>query len=232
MLLFGPPKTSKLHAKHDLEGLIKARLYWHEKVLEQQAAENYGECVAKREIRQFRGSRPVRTDLAVAAVVLAQEKLDRAATKEAEVVAAIGSFGDTRVIEPLINALRDSGAVEDPYWSYIASAAETGLSKVGSPAVEPLISRLGDKDSRVRRGAVMTLGKIGDARAVQPLISALRDKDRKVRSAAAMMLSKIGGTRAVKALIRALHDEYRKADFEERNEITRALEKLGVAEAD
>jgi HEAT repeat protein len=57
----------------------------------------------------------------------------------------------------------------------VAKARES-LIKIGSSAVEPLISLLKYDDVSLRERAVQILGKIGDARAVEPLLESLRDK--------------------------------------------------------
>ena len=58
-------------------------------------------------------------------------------------------------------------------------------SSVMPSAVEPLIARLGDTDSDVRRGAAEALARLGEARAVEPLIARLGDTDSDVRRGAA-----------------------------------------------
>lgn len=65
------------------------------------------------------------------------------------------------------------------------------LGLIGEPAVEPLITALGDEDSSVRVRAAEALGRIGDERAVEPLSTALNDEDETVRVFARMGLKSI-----------------------------------------
>ena len=51
----------------------------------------------------------------------------------------------------------------------VDSRAWGRLVSMGDDAVEPLIARLGDEDSGIREGIVLTLGGIKDSRAVEPL---------------------------------------------------------------
>jgi tetratricopeptide (TPR) repeat protein len=76
------------------------------------------------------------------------------------------TIGDSRAVEPLIRALRDSDTI-------VGKSAADALGKIGDPrAVEPLIGALRDSAISVRESAVAALGTIGDP-AVEPLIKAL-----------------------------------------------------------
>ncbi|MGA1870191.1 MAG: DUF2330 domain-containing protein [bacterium] len=75
------------------------------------------------------------------------------------------------------------------------------------PALEPLLTALGDEKGDIRWSSAGALGNTRDPRAVEPLISLLQDKDDNARSAAAKALGKIRDARAVKGLIAALEDE-------------------------
>ncbi len=95
----------------------------------------------------------------------------------------LGKIGDSRAVEPLIEALKD----------IVREIAIESLRKIGEPAVESLIKALKDKDTLIRSGAAKALGKIGDKRAVESLTEALKYGDIFVRSAAAEALEKIKG---------------------------------------
>ena len=95
----------------------------------------------------------------------------------------LGKIGDSRAVEPLIEALKD----------IVQFIAIESLGKIGEPAVEPLIKALKNKDTLIRSGAARALGKIRDKRAVEPLTEALKYGDIFVRSAAAEALEKIKG---------------------------------------
>ncbi|RMD59060.1 MAG: NACHT domain-containing protein, partial [Nitrospirae bacterium] len=71
---------------------------------------------------------------------------------------ALGKIGDTRAVEPLIEALGDDD------WRVRERAAEA-LVKIGdAKAVDALIKALGDDDSWLRWSAAYALVKIGDTR--------------------------------------------------------------------
>jgi HEAT repeat protein len=144
-------------------------------------------------------------------------------------VVALGEIGDARAVEPLIAALNDAWCVQ---WRAVVALGEIGdaravepliaylkepiifrggplpryaviaLGKIGSPAVEPLIAALKDKDWSSRERAVVALGEIGDARAVEPLIAAHQMKAGSFdASIIHLALGEIGDARAVEPLI-------------------------------
>jgi HEAT repeat protein len=65
---------------------------------------------------------------------------------------------------------------------------------MGTPAVEPLIAALQDKEGTVRKFAAMLLGKLGDPRAIEPLGMSLYDMHHEVGKASAESLAKFGGS--------------------------------------
>lgn len=130
-------------------------------------------------------------------------------------VKILGQIGDTRALEPLIEALKDKD------WNVQEKTAEA-LGKIGDErAVEPLIYTLKDKSLIVRRASTVALVKIGEP-AVGPLIKALDDENWYVRYYAAEVLGKIGDKRAVEPLKKALKDEIRNV----RSKAAEALEKI------
>jgi len=114
-----------------------------------------------------------------------------------EVAEALGNLGDETAVGSLINALK-----RDEFSGVRWKAAEA-LSKIGNPAVEPLIATLQYPDDDVRWKAAIALGEIGNPDAVEPLILLLSDDDRFVRSRAAHALSMIGDP-AIPPLIETL----------------------------
>jgi HEAT repeat protein len=99
---------------------------------------------------------------------------------------ALGRIGDSRAVDPLIDALDDQQGVNE--------VAALALGEIGdSRAVEPLINALGDENWEVRSSAAKALGKIGDDRAVEQLINLLRDKNENVRWHAVQALEAITG---------------------------------------
>ena len=116
-----------------------------------------------------------------------------------EAAEALGNLGDEMAVGPLINALK-----RDEFSGVRWKAAEA-LSKMGNPAVEPLIAALGHPDDDVRWKAAIALGGIGNTDAIGPLIALFSDDDRFVRSRAAHALSMIGEP-SVGHLIRSLKE--------------------------
>lgn len=113
----------------------------------------------------------------------------------------LGNLGGKRVIEPLIEVLRD-----DPDKSARQGAAWALGTLHDGQAVDPLISALHEADPDVRRGAAFALGELKDTRAVIPLILSLRDPKWYVRSSAAIALMKLDDPRAVEPLLVASRD--------------------------
>lgn len=120
---------------------------------------------------------------------------------------------DTRAVKLLIAKLRKKDRIAQ-------FNVEDGLIAIGKPAVEPMIVKLGDKDSDIRESAARVLGKIGDIRAIEPLIGKLTDRDDGVRSHVVDALGKISDTRAVEPLIPHIKDKNDNVSY-------RAIEVLG-----
>jgi len=144
---------------------------------------------------------------------------------------ALGKVGDTRAVEPLITALKDDdkdvrsaavhalGELKDPRAiepligafgdreNVVREAAGATIVKIGSPAVEFLITALKNDDSSVREMAVQTLGKLKDVRAVESLIATLRDESYSVSSEGVKALCNIGSVNAIQPLIAMLADD-------------------------
>jgi hypothetical protein len=71
---------------------------------------------------------------------------------------ALGHIRDPRSVGPLAAALRDPD-------NAVREQASKALASIGAPAVETLVTALGDADWRVRWEAVSTLDMIPDPRA-------------------------------------------------------------------
>ncbi|MBL7119836.1 MAG: HEAT repeat domain-containing protein [Dehalococcoidia bacterium] len=97
----------------------------------------------------------------------------------------LGTIGDARAVEPLIQALKDKG-------QYVRSSAARALGSIGdTKAVGSLIQALKDERPVVRGEAASALGRIGDVGAVEPLTQALEDENSIVRKAAEEALNRI-----------------------------------------
>ena len=100
---------------------------------------------------------------------------------------------------PLVMKLGDHGAP--------SSRAVEELVEIGLPAVDPLITALGDGNPVVRENAVKALGEIGDPCVVESLIGMLKDDEEKVSKGAVNALEEIGDPRAVEPLIEMLEND-------------------------
>jgi HEAT repeat protein len=101
-------------------------------------------------------------------------------------VIGLGKIKDTRVIIPLMNALKDTD-------SFVRGQAAWALGEIkDSHAVQPLINVLNDDYVYVRQESARALGKLKDSRAVQPLITTLNDENPDVREEAVKALIEIG----------------------------------------
>jgi HEAT repeat protein len=116
-----------------------------------------------------------------------------------EAVRFLGMIGDSRAVEPLIQALKDGDGI-------VQSSVAVALEKIGGQAVEPLIRVLKVKNKNVQVWTEVILGSIKDPRAVEPLLQALKDEDQTVRAGAVDALCKIEEP-AVEPLIQSLKKE-------------------------
>jgi HEAT repeat protein len=129
---------------------------------------------------------------------------------------ALGELGDERAVEPLIDALTQETDIG------VSDTISVALGKIGSPAVEPLITILRTGEALDRFRAAEVLHAIGDERAIEPFITALKDDDGDVRKVAAWGLAKTG-TPVVEPLVALLKDDYKWA----RVAAAKALDELG-----
>lgn len=106
---------------------------------------------------------------------------------------ALGELKDARAVEPLMALLRDEKMFADDYepCDCAPQAIAEALVKIGAPSVEPLIAELMNKNPKIRKLVIWTLGEIQDSRAVEPLTALLEDKDWAIRLAADKALEKL-----------------------------------------
>ncbi len=114
---------------------------------------------------------------------------------------ALGNTQHPAALPYLMEALHDS------FWWYErehgAGDLLLAIEKMGTPAVEPLIAALEDKEGTVRKFAAVLLGKLGDPRAIEPLGMSLYDMHHEVGKTSAESLAKFGGN-SVQVLTEAL----------------------------
>jgi HEAT repeat protein len=111
-------------------------------------------------------------------------------------ILALGKIRDERVLEPLMQQLRNDEFMED---------ATDALVNLGEPSLPGLIKALKDKEELVRKQAVIALGRIKSPEAIDPLIEMLQSKDWFTRLTAAAALEAIGherGREAIKPLLK------------------------------
>ena len=102
-------------------------------------------------------------------------------------------------------------------------------TRIGKPAVKPLIADLKDNDSLVRSNAVQALGVIKDPRAVEPLVAVLNDKDPLIQRQAVKALGRINDLRALETLIGVLENREKKPHV--RMSAAEALGRMGDSRA-
>jgi HEAT repeat protein len=104
--------------------------------------------------------------------------------------------------------------------------AAAALARVGTPAIESLVSAIQEQDSVVRWNATWALGEIRNARCIDPLIRALKDPEAEVRRHAADSLGRFAEPRTLEPLASvALGD----ADVFVRGNAVGSLATLGTA---
>ncbi|MCW4029943.1 MAG: HEAT repeat domain-containing protein [Candidatus Bathyarchaeota archaeon] len=112
---------------------------------------------------------------------------------------ALARIGPDAIV-PIINDLRQvppTGVVEI---SYLNEA----LTKIGAPAIEPLIAAIKEKNAALQLNAIVALSSIGEP-AIDPLIKLFSDPDANIRGIASTTLARIGKP-AVEPLIQVLTD--------------------------
>ena len=110
-----------------------------------------------------------------------------------------------------------------------AAALATFDPQVVRPALKELLAVCGEKNSEVRKAALIVLVKIvtpDDKAALGPIRQALADPDPEVRINAALALSNIGGSDAA-AAVNVLLDSLRRGDPELRRQAAAAIRNIG-----
>ena len=152
----------------------------------------------------------------------------------AKVLAAIG---DSKAIEPLISALRDTDAIVQKEVAKALLKIDLNALKTeaAKKQIHDFIKAMNNENWNVRWWSAWALGRIGDPVAVEPLIAALRDEDGGVQGKAAEALNTIHpnwqnsdmAKRQVPEFIKALKDK----NIEVRSTAAEALGKIRDARA-
>ena len=123
--MFGPPDVEKLRAAKDVKGLIKA-LGYKDWMVRSKAAKALGP------LRDARATEPL--------IAALDDKLSRS-----DAIGSLGQIGDPRAVAPLVDIfLKDDSDAITVVWA---------LSRLGAPAVDPLLAALKDEREKVRRRA-------------------------------------------------------------------------------
>jgi hypothetical protein len=154
-------------------------------------------------------------------------------------VGALGMIGGKKVVEVLINAMRNSKythvrldsamvlgklqdkraieplkkALKEEKHEFVRCAIVEALGKFGEVELLINVIKNEDKKSLVITDAIRVLGKLKDKRAVEPLIEALKNSEYKSDwRFIAMALGRIGDKRAIEPLKEALEIVKNKTD--------------------
>jgi HEAT repeat protein len=113
--------------------------------------------------------------------------------------------------------------------SFLQNLFRPDIQKLqASRNIPGLIQALSHSDVVVRRGAVLALKEIGDARTVEPLIATLWDEDWNVRCYVIQALGKLGNARAIPSLTTLLQSDQQS----ESREAVAALGQIGASAVD
>lgn len=193
MALFGPPNFNKLKSKGKTKELISYLHKYHEPEIQRGATLALGQM----------------GPIAIEPLMAALGSSDRG-TNAADALAMIG---DARIVAPLLASFDDGKGSSSKYpssqWDYQRedSPIKRALVKLGTAAVDPLVTALKEGNNSVRFHAAEILGLIGDPRAIPALTAALNDPDYEIREMITIALGQIGGPKAVEPLICALEDK-------------------------
>lgn len=105
---------------------------------------------------------------------------------QAGICEVLGKIGDKRAIGPIVELLKTTKS------KTVIIEASTALGKMGTPAVQPLIGLLKNKDWQVRNGAVKALGMIKSPEAVKPLVGMMGEEKSYINKPVANALREIG----------------------------------------
>ncbi|RLG71596.1 MAG: hypothetical protein DRO11_04145 [Methanobacteriota archaeon] len=129
----------------------------------------------------------------------------------------MGSIGDPRAVEALVEALHDS----DPG---VRSSSARALGSIGDPkAVQPLVEALKTESGTLKGEILLALSNYQDFSLLEPLAEALEDESPYIRRLAVFTLWSCCGPQAIPYLVKALED----GDSMVRYSAVSALESIG-----
>ena len=230
MGIFGPPNVTKLEAKRDLKGLVKALAYPKSPRVRQDAAKALGRigdgtAVSPlietledddRDVCQSAASAlGALGPLSVGPLIdiVQQESVLGRPTRELRLgaIRALSLTEDPRALELLVSLLEKPD--RDRFYRRLKPAVIDALGSMGRPAVDPLISLVAAGDPAASERGIAALERIGLA-AVDPLMVVLEsDKDAGKVAQAAHALGKINDRRISERTFLLLEhkDAYRRA---------------------
>jgi HEAT repeat protein len=189
MSFWGPPDIEELKAKGKVQDLIHSFLNNTNPDIRCKAAQALGDIGNAQAIKPL------------VDVIKSDSEYDiRRAAAE-----ALCRINDDHVIIYLVDLIK---YLLDYKSSPVYSTINSGIEKIGKPAVNLLITLLNTSDSEeeARLRSIILCARIGDPCAVEPLIATLGDSNDRVRRESAEALGKFMDPRAVEPLIATLGD--------------------------
>jgi len=110
----------------------------------------------------------------------------------------LGDISDPASAPYLISTFTDS---------LVSFDGEKALFRIGTGAVDDLITALADPSQIIRAKSIDLLGQIGDQKAVNALIDLLTDSDVYIRQMTVNALGRLGDIRSLEPIIGRLHDD-------------------------
>ena len=217
------PSVDKMLAKHDVDGLIKmladpepkisdaardSLLHIGEPALAALCAVIHDQQVKVRNqaiwVIGGIGDKTSGNAQAQAAQALLAALQDENSNVLRNAVVGLGKIRDPQSAKPLVALFASmTDDTDGEFWAQ----ARIAITKIGIPAVDPLLAALKHQNVLARMGAAWALGDIGDRRAVEPLINSMKDENPVVRQNSASSLGQLCDPRAIHVLILGLNDQ-------------------------
>jgi HEAT repeat protein len=185
MSLFGPPNISKMKAKKDIAGLVKALEYQKDSDIRSSAAEALGEI----------------SDSGAIQPLFHLLENERVFYVRKTAVLALGSIGDPSVLMPLCSLLI-KGHADD-----VNDAIEEVINKFGPRAVQPMVQAIDSLPSHYNAQIDKILVRMGKAN-VEPFTDILSNPSNKGRRTAIKYLADLADIRAIPVLIECLSEDW------------------------
>ncbi|MCB0284610.1 MAG: HEAT repeat domain-containing protein [Calditrichaeota bacterium] len=180
-MAFFDPNISKLKARRNINGLIKA-LSSKSIEIQVQAARSLGDLYAR--------------DAVDALIVALKDWNYQVQVAAAE---ALGRIGNTKAIKPLIYTLRDNNEL-------LKKTVISALAAIGYDAVQPLVEILNDSNEKLQDYVIDAISELGDA-AKRPIKNFLFDHSYPNRPAMLKVFARIADKDSIDILIEILNSD-------------------------